>query len=150
MNYRKTTEIDVASNGDPVVNGDDGKVWIMNGGPDSGWSQVTEVGSLPVFDMGLSPCSPAGQADVGGSAMWFATDDITTVPDSGQLVFSLGGGEVGAYATTNSGFNVEQYLNGMFQVTASHVAVDTLGRAWVVANPASCDCPGELLERPFN
>src|SRR6185437_3993449 len=50
-------EIDVAANGDPVVNGADGKVWIMDGGPNSGWSQV-DIGGLSAFDMGLSPCSP--------------------------------------------------------------------------------------------
>jgi hypothetical protein len=134
-------EIDVAANGDPVVNGSDGKVWIMDGGADSGWSQV----GVNAIDMGLSPCSPAGQASVGGSAMWFNS----TVGGQG-LVFSDGGGLFGPYTTLNSGPIVAQFLNQFGQVTASHVAVDTSGRAWVVADPGSCDCAGELLERPFD
>jgi hypothetical protein len=123
-----------------VVNGSDGKVWIMNGGSNSGWS---EVGPFGAFDIGLSPCSPASQASVGGSAMWFTSFDFS----NGPLLFSLGGSEFGPYTTTTSGFIVEQFLNSDFQVTASHVAVDTLGRAWVVADPGNCDCPGELLTR---
>ena len=134
-------EIDVAANGDPVVNGSDGKVWIMDGGANSGWSQV----GVNAIDMGLSPCSPAGQASVGGSAMWFNS----TVSGQG-LVFSDAGSLQGPYSTTGSGPIVEQFLNGFFQVTASHVAVDTAGRVWVVADPGSCDCAGELLERPFS
>ncbi|HET7243927.1 MAG TPA: hypothetical protein VFJ07_03770 [Streptosporangiaceae bacterium] len=89
----------VAANGDPVVNGSDGKVWIMDGGPDSGWSQV----GVNAIDMGLSPCSPAGQASVGGSAMWFNS----TVGGRG-LVFSDGGGLFGPYTTLNSGPIVAQ------------------------------------------
>src|SRR5262249_9165088 len=100
-------EIDVAANGDPVVNGVDGKVWIMNGGSDQGWSQVTETGGLPAFDMGLSKCSPSGQADVGGSAMWFVTQNLS----GSGLLFSLGGGEFGPYTTTTSGVVVERFLN---------------------------------------
>jgi hypothetical protein len=142
-------EIDVASNGDPVVNGYDGKVWIMDGGANSGWSQV-DLGGLSVFDMGLSPCSPAGQASVGASAMWFTGPINFGGTSNTPLVFSDGGGLQGPYSTTGSGPIVEQFLNGFFQVTASHVAVDTTGRAWVVADPGGCDCPGELLERPFS
>ncbi len=140
-------EIDVAANGDPVVNGADGKTWIMDGGPNSGWSQV--LTNISTFDIGLSPCSPAGQASVGGSAMWF-TGPINFSSSNAPLVFSDGGGVQGPYSMTNSGFIVQQFLNGFFQVTASHVAVDTAGRAWVVADPGGCDCPGELLERPFS
>ena len=143
-------EIDVAANGDPVVNGFDGKVWIMDGGANSGWSQVLTIGSLSVFDMGLSPCSPAGQASVGASAMWFDGPINFGSNPNQPLVFSDGGGLFGPYSTTGSGPVVEQFLNGFFQVTASHVAVDTAGRAWVVADPGGCDCPGELLERPSN
>jgi hypothetical protein len=142
-------EIDVAANGDPVVNGVDGKLWIMNGGPDNGWSQVG-VGGLSVFDMGLSPCSPAGQATVGGSAMWFTGPISFGGSGDAPLLFSDGGTLQGPYSTTGSGAVVEQFLNGFFQVTASHVAVDTSGRVWVVADPGGCDCPGELLERPLN
>jgi hypothetical protein len=125
-------EIDVAANGDPVVNGADGKVWIMDGGADSGWSQV----AVNAIDMGLSPCSPAGQTSVGGSAMWFNS----TVSGQG-LVFSDGGGLFGPNTTTNSGPVVEQYLNGFFQVTASHVAVDTMGRAFHGAAPSAGTAP---------
>jgi hypothetical protein len=142
-------EIDVAANGDPVVNGADGKVWIMDGGANSGWSQV-DSGGLSVFDMGLSPCSPAGQASVGASAMWFTGPIGFGGTSNAPLVFSDGGGVQGPYSTTGSGPIVEQFLNGFFQVTASHVAVDTGGRVWIVADPAGCDCAGELLERPFS
>jgi hypothetical protein len=141
-------EIDVAANGDPVVNGSDGKVWIMNGGANSGWSEVDPGGLVPVFDMGLSPCSPAGQADVGGSAMWMATENIPPMK-----VFSLGALNnsgtplTGPYATTD--LAVSKYLFDL-EVTASHVAVDTQGRVWVVADPGGKDVPGELLLRAFN
>jgi len=141
-------EIDVAANGDPVVNGVDGKVWIMDGGPDNGWSQVG-IGGLSAFDMGLSPCSPAGQASVGGSAMWF-TNPVGFVGNTAPLLFSDGGNLEGPFTTLNSGPIVAQFTNQFGQVTASHVAVDTLGRVWAVTDPQGCDCAGELLERPLN
>ncbi|MBV9383828.1 MAG: hypothetical protein JO242_24585, partial [Streptosporangiaceae bacterium] len=132
-------EIDVAANGDPVVNGSDSKVWIMNGGANSGWSQV----GVNAFDMGLSPCSPAGQASVGGSAMWF----VNTSTGLG-LLFSLAGSLQGSYDTFSSAPSVEANTS-RGQLEVSHVAVDTSGRVWAVGDPGSCDCAGELLERSF-
>jgi hypothetical protein len=137
-----------------VAAGLDGPVWYITGTPGttgttvrisggSGPQVFNQGGKRIAVDMGLSPCSPAGQASVGGSAMWFVNTS-TGLP----LLFSFGGSLQGSYDTFSSVPSVEANTsNG--QLMVSHVAVDTAGRVWAVGDPGSCDCAGELLERPF-
>lgn len=138
-------EIDVSANGEPVVNGSDGKVWIKDGGANQGWSQVG-LGGLTAFDMGLSPCSPAPGTPLGESDMWFVTPNS----NPNNLVFSLHAGSTlqGPYTLPNGTINSD--TNQFGQITGSHPAVDTAGHAFVVTSTPSCDCAGDLLERLSN
>jgi hypothetical protein len=140
-------EIAVAANGDPVVNGDDGKAWIKNGGADQGWSQLN-LGGVSVFDMGLSPCNTGNAANPGGSAMWFV-NPVDFPGDFAPTVWSLVGSLQGPSTGLNSGVIIQGDLH-LGQIEAGHVAVDIAGRVWGVADPGACDCAGDLIERSSN
>jgi hypothetical protein len=134
-------EIDVTANGQPVLNGSDGKIWIKDGGANQGWTQFAAAASpdLRVSDIGLSPCSRSFTADPGGSEMW-----VIDKAGDGNTVWTWRNSWLGpSFASSPNN-------TGATQIPASHIAVDTGGHVWAVSNPQKCDCPGDLLERTGN
>jgi hypothetical protein len=118
--------IDVSANGLPVVSGSDGKIWIKDGGPNQGWTQITGLAN------DIAVRHEPGLVGLGSE------------PQNGQSMWITGLNHVNPGANTDLGVWFFDPTTGQWSFTnqttgGRQIAVDFSGRPWVV------DSANELL-----